>query len=282
MLTSIEEQIKDNISSQFISHDNDLNKGEKSDLHFEWKDVTRNGRTFKQRYRIRNKETDTSLIRDKKRPFGGDSSISARLKDRLVYSHYYNNNFYDTQGERINIPEHLKDEALSVYHNVSSKDIGIDKKNAFMKVLPLLEKKDQFFEKEVGRRKGLAEKLNDPNSKIDFLYRESLKVSNQTSGRELKSIIDSLMTVFHEDLDPIITIKRKGKETDLPLSQLQEALQIQISSGKGTLPLDIQSFDIKNLSDLDKEDFKQVQPNLDHADIYKTVNKKINKVDDKD
>ena len=93
---------------------NQLEKG--SQLHIEWVNVTRNGKTFKRRQRVKNSpdqhEERKHSVSERDITIGGDSSLSARLKDEIAHSILHEGEFYNKAGERIPLSPAQKQVAI--------------------------------------------------------------------------------------------------------------------------------------------------------------------------
>lgn len=249
------------------------------DKHYIWKDVLKNGKLVKQRFYIKNRE---DVIKTSEHPFGKDSYLSATLKEKLAYGFFYNDIFYSSTGERIQLTDIQYQEAIKKYKDPTVLYKGSDdykkilkkQRKKFLALLPTIELKDKLFLKEVDRKQKQLNSLNTLEIRLNALKNLEYKILPTSTIHDIEIICSDIRNMM-SDTNFKILIERNNKETVLDFNTFVESISKHID--KKYQPA-ILNFKILNIENFNIGMFKQIKQHLIYSDIYKKVNKQIDKM----
>ncbi len=246
--------------------------------HFIWKKVFRNGRLVRQRYYVNNAE-DKIVASEK--PFGGDSYASADLKDRLLRGFFYNDIFYDGKGERIKLTDEQYQEAIKKFTDPTVFWKGTDnyehmlkqRREQFLRLLPLIHAKDDLFLKEVQKKENSVEQFNTITNRISILKGLANRITLQSDVKHIKDVC-RMIEMMMQTTDFEVIIKRNGNTTTIPFDTFKNSIDKQTND---FLKLNIRSVEIVDIDSFDLGMFKTITVNVNYAELYNKINAKIKK-----
>ena len=254
-----------------------------SDKHYIWKDVEKNGKIVKQRFYIKNRE---DVITPSENPFGKDSYFSAELKDRIIQGYYYNNVFYDTKGERIQLSPEQYQEAIKKFTDPSVlfkgspqyKKIIKERREHILKLIPIIELKDKYFLKEIARREKTTAKFNTIENRLHVLQNLIDKIEPNSFILNIEKVCNDIKLIC-SNTNFNVVIERNNKVSTIPFEIFYDSIKKYTNK---YLQPHIIDFKIEGMETFDISNFKQIKTHIKYSDIYNIVNKKIEKIRKKD
>lgn len=260
-----------------------------SDLPGNWQEVTnkKTGKTFYRRYHVRQKEHDVNSDTDsrpkdfetRKKEFDRASYNNDlfHLKEKLASAFRYNNEYFSTSGEKLQIPERYKD-IIDKKYNASNnyrtfmtkyeresfggnpKHVDLEKEAA-KKALPELKRRINIYnsvKKKYDEKYGKDVADNEISKTKKNILKQFEKISSDNSSlSSMLSAAYSLKREILDDLDPTIEITFNYKKQEIALSEFLSRMEKQKADKKDLKQnTGIQKLVIKDFEDFNDEDFK--------------------------
>ena len=252
----------------------DLEKGiDQSKNHLDYVQVIRDGKeTQSRRWK---KNTNKEVV--DRNVFGGDSKYSAALKDEVARAFVYHGDLYNDAGERLNFSPIVKQEALKLKTKqhlwVSDK---VAKEHFKKNVLPKIQEKNPIFDEVNKKEEETWNKITDYKLQKNILEREANEINPKSTYRDVLWFATSVQARL--EIDPLLIVKRNGKETEIYLKTFKESIERNIKSEYDkNKTLNIDSLKIKELEDFTKEDLHIPEYKPNYKRIYEKVSKIIEK-----
>jgi len=259
-----------------------------SDKHVEFITVTRNGKTFTQRYR-----KNTPVVQEPKTVM--DTKSKAAAYDKIFHSNYYNGEFYDNNGKKLHLPDDWKDYAkklknrnlsdvitdahIESIHLMDSEGLSDEEKLTLKKqiyknerqrfvedILPKIkereEKQEAWGKKNETRLKNIHKESFSKEGVISSEKRSLAKLDNKSTFSDVAQALSiSKVRLGSEIGDKKITYKFNDTEYEDKFDNFLTKLNSKISAGtfKKNTPIGLSDFKVEDLEAIPEDKIPAVK-----------------------